>query len=89
MIDRKAKLRQLEVVKTAENDKDGILGAAFSSGRALVDNSEPGSELIGYVSVGVYSDGSMSVGWQVPDGHPHISAYLFKAMVIDKLGKDL
>lgn len=88
MIDRKAKLRQFEVVKAARDDKDGILGAAFCSARKLVDNSEPGSELIGYATIGVYSDGQISVGSDLGK-HPIIGRTLFKAMVLNQLGEDL
>lgn len=89
MIDRKEKLRQFAVVKAAQDDKDGILGTAFRSGHALVDQSEPGSELVGYAIVGVYSDGSTVTGWQKPDAHPVISGTLFKAIVLNELEEKL
>lgn len=89
MIDRKAKLAELRAVEIGKTDPDSIVARAHRSGRKLAEFSEDGSELIGYFTIGVYSDGQTCAGWSIPEGHPTVSAQVFKAMVLNKVQEKL
>lgn len=60
---------------------DGYLEMAARSGRILAEMSAEGSELIGHVTIGIYSDGTYSCGFKMPTDQPFMGPTLFCAFV--------
>lgn len=78
----------LHVLETGY-DHTGYLEMAARSGRILAEMSHEGSELIGHVSIGVYSDGSYSCGFKMPDDQPFMGPTLFCAFVKEVIEREM
>lgn len=70
-------------------DHSGYLAMAARSGRILAEMSKDGSELIGHVSIGIYSDGSYSCGFKMPDDQPFMGPTLFCAFIKEVIEREM
>lgn len=73
----------VEVLRNSYPDPDGEnwRGDIIRQARTLADYSEPGSELCGFVMIGMYSDGTSSVGWRRDPERIRVPRYLMPAYV--------
>ncbi|MEC3912361.1 hypothetical protein U5A82_18340 [Sphingobium sp. CR2-8] len=62
-------------------ESNSYLAMAARSGRILAEMSTEGSELIGHVTIGIYSDGTYSCGFKMPDDQPFMGPTLFCAFI--------
>lgn len=82
----------LHVLRRETPDADGTqnyLGEIIASARRCAEFSEPGSELCGYVVLGVYADGTTSVGWRYDGKSGAIPRALFPALVAETIRRDI
>lgn len=65
----------------APYDEDSPQARAARSGRTLAENSTEQSTLIGHVTIGIYSDGTYSCGYNMPEDQPFMGPTLFCAFI--------
>jgi len=70
-------------------EHSSYLAMAARSGRILAEMSQEGSELIGHVSIGIYSDGTYSCGFKMPDDQPFIGPTLFCAFIKEVIEREM
>lgn len=80
----------LHVLPTPRNDGDpnepeNWRGKLVAHAKGIADQGAPGSELSGFVVIGLFEDGSSSVGFRLPDWLP---VSLAPAFIADLLRRD-
>ncbi len=65
------------------------LAMAARSGRILAEMSEEGSELIGHVTIGIYSNGGYSCGFKMPTDQPFMGPTLFCAFIKEIIEREM
>jgi len=78
----------LSVIATGY-DEGSPEARAARSGRAIAEYSEEGSELVGHVTIGIYSDGRYSCGYNMPENHAFLGSTMFCAMVKEIIQREL
>lgn len=63
-------------------DPENYRGVIVGHARSMAEQSESGSELAGFVVIGMYSDGRSSLGWRMPDNIPSCLAPAYVAELI-------
>lgn len=78
----------MKVIDTGYEPRS-YLAMAARSGRILTEMSKDGSELIGHVTIGVYSDGTYSCGFKMPDDQPFMGPTLFCAFIKEVIEREM
>lgn len=71
------------------NGKENYRGVILEHARTMADQSDPGSTLIGFVMVGLYSDGKSSMGCRYDPKTSPIPTALFPAYIAEIIRRDL
>lgn len=81
---------EVRVLRNPEADLTANLrGLIINHARKIADMSEPGGELVGFITIGLFSDGKGSVGFRFdPDTSP-IPKALMPSWVAEVLRRDL
>lgn len=83
---------EITLLRRATPDGDGTenwCGEVVRSAKAVASFSEPGSELCGYVVVGIYADGMHSLGFRYDESRARIPAALMPALVAELIRTDV
>lgn len=64
-------------------------GEVVKSARAVAGFDEPGSELVGFVVLGLYSDGRTSIGWRYDGNRSPIPRAMLPAYVAEVIRRDI
>lgn len=78
----------MNIIDTAY-EHDSHLAMAARSGRIIAEQSEEGSELVGHVTIGIYSNGTYSCGFKMTEDHPFLGPTLFCAMVKEIIEREM
>lgn len=83
-----AEVRLIRNDKMAAGDED-YRGTILRHARMVADKDEPGSELISCVTIGLFSDGSASVGFRYDPKTCPVPRSLFPTWVAEILRRDM
>jgi hypothetical protein len=78
----------LRAVEGVQGDPDKLPAKVARCARIMAENQTEGSDLIGFVTVAVYSDGAYSCGYQCPEDHL-IGPTLFTAYAKEVIERQL
>lgn len=75
--------------ETPDPGDENWRGKIIEAARAISGFDEPGSELVGYVVVGLFSDGACSTGWRYDAKRSPIPRALMPAYVAEIIRRDV
>lgn len=81
-------VRVLQSQRTDPGDEN-YLGEVVKSARKIAEFSEPGSELCGFVVLGLYTDGAHSLGYRYDEVRCAIPAALLPSLVAELIRRDI
>jgi len=84
-----AEVRLIRQERTDAGGTENWRGDILRCAKKCVEYSEPGSELVGFVVLGLYSDGASSVGWRHDPARAVIPRALLPAYVEEIIRRDL
>lgn len=84
-----ATLRVLHTVKSDDNGTENWRGEVLKSARAVAEFSEPGSELCGWLVIGLYTDGAHSFGYRLDESRSRVPRLLLPAYVAELVRRDI
>lgn len=84
-----AELRVLHRPTPDFNGAENWCGKVIEAARSVADYSEPGSELCGYVMLGLYTDGMHSFGYRFDETRSRIPRVLLPALVAELVRRDV
>lgn len=84
-----AEVRVLHNSRKDGGGQENWCGEVVKSARIVADFSEPGSELIGFVVLGLYSDGNHSLGFRFDPKRSPIPGVLMPSYVGELIRRDM
>jgi hypothetical protein len=84
-----AEIRLIRQERKDEGGAENWQGRIVTCARNIADYSEPGSELCGFVVLGLYSDGANAIGWRYDGKRSPIPRALLPAYVAEVIRTDL